>query len=131
MAAEAEAESVGDRPGLRDLACELAGIAARISAIADRRLLLDRGGFTATQIQTLLVARHNRSAALRLDVVHPGWSVLLVLFRAHVEGRPVRMARLATEAHVTMTTMRRWMELFLDQGLAERAPRPGTPARGP
>jgi len=127
MAAEAEAEWAGDRPGLRDLACELAGIAARISAMADRRLLLDQGGFTAGQIRTLLAARHKRSAALGVDVVHPGWSVLLVLFRAHVEGRPVRMARLATEAHVTMTTIKRWMVLLLGQGLAERRPDPAQP----
>lgn len=108
----------------------MTGIAARISAIADRpHLLLDRAGFTASQIQTLLEARNRRSAALGLDLVHPGWSLLLVLFRAHLEGRPVRMARLATDAHVAMTTMMRWMGRFRDQGLAERRPDP-THARG-
>jgi len=121
MGAEAEAKSVGNRPSLRDLASELAGIAARMSAMAGRpNLLPDRGGSVASQIRTLLEARHKRSAALGLDVVHPGWSILLVLFRAHLEGRPVRMARLATEAHVAMTTMMRWMELFIAHGVAER-----------
>jgi DNA-binding MarR family transcriptional regulator len=125
MAAEAEAEAVGNRPSLRDLASELAGIAARMSAMAGRpHLLLDRGGFAAAQIRTLLEARHKRSAVLGLDVVHPGWSILLVLFRAHLEDRPVRMARLATDAHVAMTTTMRWIELFLDSGLAERRPDP-------
>jgi DNA-binding MarR family transcriptional regulator len=89
----------------------------------------DRGGFAASRIRTLLEARHKRSAALRLDVVHPGWSILLVLFRAHLEDRPVRMARLATGAHVAMTTVMRWMRLFLDNGLAERRPDPAR-ARG-
>lgn len=130
MVAVAEAETVGDGRNLRDLASDLSGIAARVSAIADRpHLLLDRGGVSASQIQTLLEARHRRSAALRLDVVHPGWSLLLVLFRAHLEGRPVRMARLATDAHVAMTTMMRWMAQFLAHGLAERRPDP-THARG-
>lgn len=124
MAAEAEADSAGDRLSLRELASELAGIAAGISAIAERSLLLDRDGFTAARMRTLLAARHRRSAAFGLEVVHPGWSLLLVLFRAHIEGRPVRMARLATEAHVTMTTMKRWMALLLGQGLAERRPDP-------
>lgn len=96
-----------------------------MSAIAGRpHLLLDRGGFAASQIRTLLEARHKRSAALSLDVVHPGWSVLLVLFRAHLEGRPIRMARLATDAHIAMTTTMRWMGLLLDNGLAERRPDP-------
>jgi hypothetical protein len=73
MVAEVEAETVGTRPSLRDLASELAGIAARMSAMAARpHLLLERGAFAASQIRTLLEARHKRSAALRLDVVHPG-----------------------------------------------------------
>lgn len=83
--------------------------------------------FTASRIRTLLEARRKRSAAFGLDLVHPRWSVLLVLFRAHLEGKPVRMARLATEAHVAMTTMMRWMELFLAHGLAERRADPKHP----
>lgn len=130
MVAEAEGEAAGNRSSLRDPASQLAGIAARMLAIAGRpHLLLDRGGFAASQIRTLLEARHKRSAALGLDVVHPGWSVLLVLFRAHLEDRPLRMARLATDAHVAMTTMVRWMELLLANGLAERRPDPAR-ARG-
>lgn len=126
MGADAEAEALGNRRNLGDLASELAGVAARMSAIASRpTLLLDRGAFAAAQIRALLEARHRRSAALRLDVVHPGWSLLLVLFRAHLEDRPVRMARLATDAHVAMTTTMRWIGLFLDNGLAERRPDPG------
>jgi hypothetical protein len=126
MVAEAEAETVGSPRSLRDLASELAGIAERMSAIATRRHLLpERGAFAALQIRTLLEARHKRSAALGLDAVHPGWGLLLVLFRAHLEDRPVRMARLATDAHVAMTTTMRWMGLFLANGLAERRPDPG------
>ena len=83
----------------------------------------------ASQIRMLLEARFKRPRALRLDVVHPGWSVLLVLFRAHLQERPVRMARIATDAHIAMTTARRWMGLFLDHGLAERRPDPAH-ARG-
>jgi DNA-binding MarR family transcriptional regulator len=130
MAAEAEAEMVGDRPSLRDLASDLADIAARISTIADRAdLPLVRDGFTPARIRTLLEARYKRSAAFRLELIHPGWSILLVLFCAHLEGTPVRMARLATDAHVAMTTMMRWTALFLVHGLAERHPDPAH-ARG-
>lgn len=77
----------------------------------------------------MLTARHGRSAALGLDLVHPGWSLLLVLYGAHLEGRPVRMARLATDAHVAMTTTMRWVALFIVRGLAERRADPAH-ARG-
>jgi DNA-binding MarR family transcriptional regulator len=130
VAVEAEAETVGSRPSFGDLASELAGIAARMSAMASRpNLLLERGASATSQIRTLLQARHKRSAALGLDLVHPGWSLLLVLFRAHLEDRPIRMARLATDAHVSMTATMRWTGLFLDDGLAERRSDPAS-ARG-
>ena len=79
---------------------------------------------TSSRVRALLYARYKRSTGLRLDIVQPGWSVLLVLLCAHLEGRPVRMARLATEAHVALTTLMRWMDLLVARGLAERRPDP-------
>jgi len=118
-------KSRGDRRGLRELASELAEIADQVSAIADwRDLVPDRGAFSAAQVQDLLDARHRRAAAVGLDLIQPGWTLLLVLYRAHLDGRPVRMARLATDAHVAMTTMMRWVELFISCGFAERRPDP-------
>ena len=112
-----------DRRGLSELASELAGIAEEISAIADRRdVVSHRGEFSGKQVQALLDTRHGRPAAIGFDPIHPGWTLLLVLYRAHLDGRPVRMARLATEARVAMTTMMRWVELFVAHGLAERRP---------
>lgn len=84
----------------------------------------DDGANSLGQVHALPRARHTRSAAIGLDLVHPGWTLLLVLYRAHLESRAVRMARLATEAHVAMTTMMRWLDLFLAHGLAERRPAP-------
>jgi DNA-binding MarR family transcriptional regulator len=125
MAANTDAGAVEDRRGLQELAFDLAGIAERASALADREGLEGDGeALSSSQVRALLYARHRRSAALRLDIVQPGWSVLLVLFCAHLEGRPVRMARLATEAHVALTTLMRWMEVLVARGLAERRPDP-------
>lgn len=114
-----------DRRSLRELASDLARIAEQISAVAHNRdVPPDSGEFSAAQVQALLDGRLARAAAIGLDLVHPGWTLLLVLYRAHLDGRPIRMARLATEAHVAMTTMMRWLAPFLAHGLAERRPDP-------
>lgn len=113
----------GDRRGLSELAAELAGIAGELAVIAARcGAVPDDGGFSAGQVEALLDARHQRRAAIGLDPVHPGWTLLLVLYRAHLDGRPLRMAGLATEARVAMTTMMRWVELFVAHGLVDRRP---------
>ena len=115
-----------DRRDLGELASELAGIAEAVSAIADRRFAVPtRGQFGAAQVQALLDTRHARSKAIGIDPAHPGWTLLLVLYRAHLDGQPLRMARLATEARVAMTTMLRWVELFVAFGLVDRRPDPG------
>lgn len=125
MAANTAADAIEDRRGLQELAFDLAGIAERASALADHEgLERDGEALTSSQVRALLYARHRRSAALGFDIVQPGWSVLLVLLCAHLERRPVRMARLATEAHVALTTLMRWMELLVARGLAERRPDP-------
>ena len=109
------------RRRLRDLASELTHIAARLSAAAEGGERVPEGReIGAPHVQALLDARYRRSAAFGFDLVQPGWSLLLVLYGAHLEGRAVRMARLATEAHVAMTTMLRWTHLFVAHGLAER-----------
>jgi len=125
MVADTEADVAEDRRSLQELAFHLAGIAERASALADREgLERDGEALSSSQVRALLYARHRRSAALGFDIVQPGWSVLLVLLCAHLEGRPVRMARLATEAHVALTTLMRWMDLLVARGLAERRPDP-------
>ena len=101
-------------------------MAEEVAVIAARREVLPDGGeFGADQVEALLDARHQRRAAMGLDPVHPGWTLLLVLYRAHLDGRPLRMARLATEARVAMTTMMRWVDLFLAHGLVDRRPDAG------
>jgi DNA-binding MarR family transcriptional regulator len=118
----------GTRTFLRDLSLDLTGIAALLAEYAEREAVRHEAAtgesLSVRQVEALIAARQARSAALGFSLANPGWSVLLELLRAHLDGRPVRMPRLATEARVTMTTMFRWLERFYDAGLAERIPHP-------
>jgi hypothetical protein len=119
--------SGGGRTFLLDLSHEFGRLQAELAAYAEREAL--RGPepaaeIGARQVEALAAARHARSARLGMSLVHPGWSLLLELLRAHLEGEPARMPRLATAARVSMTTMLRWLDRVYDAGLAERLPHP-------
>jgi DNA-binding MarR family transcriptional regulator len=118
----------GSRTFREDLSLELTNVAALLAHIAERdarrREAAADGRVTAGQIEVLIGARHARSAAFGLDLANPGWSVILELMRARLEDRPARMARLATDARVSLTTMLRWADLLRAAGLADRGPDP-------
>jgi DNA-binding MarR family transcriptional regulator len=64
--------------------------------------------------------RHARATIFGPDLVGPGWSVLLELYRARLEGRPVRIARLAIDSRIPSTTALRWLDQLAGRGLIER-----------
>ena len=72
------------------------------------------------QVEAVIAARHARSAAFGLDLSNPGWSLLLELFRAHLEQRAAQLTRLHVDARVAPTTLLRWIDHLVDAGLAER-----------
>ncbi|MFN3944341.1 MAG: hypothetical protein ACK4K7_05390 [Allosphingosinicella sp.] len=115
-----------ERSFLHDLSRELASASARLAAYADeearRREEEALPPITATQLRALLAARHARSTAFGTDLVHPGWSLLLELFRAQLEERPARVARLTAEARVPPTTALRWIDRLVSEGLVQRDP---------
>jgi DNA-binding MarR family transcriptional regulator len=112
-----------DRRGLCELASDLDAIARRLAAIGEGRSAREVwAGLGTAEVSALLAARQARAEAFGLDLLHPGWSLLLVLLRAHLEAPGVRSTRLAEEAQLPSTTMLRWMELLLRAGLAERRP---------
>jgi DNA-binding MarR family transcriptional regulator len=117
-------QASGSRTFLQDLSGELSAVSAMLALYADNeaqsRQAAARGHVTAEQLGALLAARHARSAAFGVDLAHPGWSVLLELFRAYLEKRPVRLARLATDARVAATTTTRWIEQFIEAGFVRR-----------
>ncbi|MFN3387416.1 MAG: hypothetical protein ACK40O_00680 [Allosphingosinicella sp.] len=75
---------------------------------------------SARQVEAVQAARYARSAVFGADLASPGWSLLLELFRAYLEKRPVRLGRLATDARVAATTALRWVELLCDGGFVRR-----------
>lgn len=104
----------GDGTFLEALSEELGGFSARLSRYAaeekKRRQTAARARITPAQLRALLAARYDRSERLGMDLVHPGWSLLLELFRAALERRPARMARRAADARVPSTSALRWIE---------------------
>jgi hypothetical protein len=109
---------------LQDLSGELGALSAMLALYADqeagRRAALARERVTAGQVQAVLAARYARSAMFGMDLGNPGWSLLLELFRAYLEKRPVRLPRLATDARVSATTAMRWVEMFAGAGFVRR-----------
>jgi DNA-binding IclR family transcriptional regulator len=47
----------------------------------------------------------------------PAWDLLLLLFVAQEEGRPVTVSRLCSEAPVAASTAHRWILALLERGL--------------
>ena len=115
-----------DRTFLDDLSLDLTALAAMLAHYAERyqrrrqREAHDR--ITPEQVRTLLAARYARTAAFGHDLCNPGWSLLLELFKADLEKRPVNLAQLATNARVARTTALRWVRDLSTSGFVPRAP---------
>jgi DNA-binding MarR family transcriptional regulator len=133
MAAERtrqEAAEQGGRTLLEDLSLDLTHIAVMLAQIAEsdarrREAPPPPPGPDAREVRAVIAARHARSAVFDLDLSNPGWSLLLELFHARLEGRAEGMARLATDARLAMATAARWIDLLCARGLATRTRDPG------
>ena len=112
------------RTFLEELSEELSSFSATLTRFATeerkRRQAEARERITPAQLEAVLAARYARSEAFGMDLASPGWSLLLELFRASLELRPVRLARLAADARVPGTTAMRWIEAFVDAGFVDR-----------
>jgi len=116
-----------DRTFLEELADDLEHISRLLTAYAEgdaaRREAAVPGPPTPLRLQLLIGARRARDAAFGLDLAHPGWSLLLELYRSRLAGEPgVRIHRLAVEARVASGTADRWLTRLTKAGWAERAP---------
>lgn len=115
------------------LSDELGALSAMLSRYAQeekrRREARARERITPAQLQALLAARYARPQPMGMDLANAGWSLLLELFLALLEQRRVRLARLAADARVPVTTAMRWIDQFIAAGLVHRETdpeRPGT-----
>ena len=114
---------------LEELSRDLSGKARALAEFARRdalwrRVAAGEKAVSVQEVEALIEARHARSEMFQLDLVSPGWSLLLELFRVHLQGRAVRLPRLAEDARVPASTALRWVEQFYAAGLAERIPDP-------
>lgn len=122
--------TVAGRTFLEDLSRDLTHLAGLVAAYAEEdagrreREAVER--VTLRQVEAVLAARYARSARFGMELASPGWSLLLELFRAYLEKRPVRFARLATDARVAGTTALRWVD---DLGAAGFVRRDADPER--
>jgi DNA-binding MarR family transcriptional regulator len=119
----------GGRTLLEDLGRDLTHLAAMIVHLAEndasrRQVIAGQAPVTAQQVGFLISTRHARSAVFDLDLANAGWSVLLELYHARLEGRTVRISRLATDARIATATAMRWLDQLGGHGLVERRPDP-------
>jgi DNA-binding MarR family transcriptional regulator len=118
----------GDQTFFEELSEDLRTVSAALARYAAeekaRRHAAARERVTASQVRAVLAARYARSERLGLDLANPGWSLLLELFRAELEKRPARLARIAADARVPGTTALRWVEALAGAGLVRRDPHP-------
>jgi DNA-binding MarR family transcriptional regulator len=123
MAAE-KIEAPGGRTLLEDLSLDLTHIATMLAHLAERDACRREVPVMAWQVRLLISARHARSVVFGMDLSNPGWSLLLELYLAHLEQRPVKPARLATDARLAMSTAQRWLDRLCAAGFAENCPEP-------
>ena len=118
----------GGRTFLEDLSRDLSLVAdllARYSEQdAQRREAAALELVTAEQVRAVVAARQARSELFGMDLANPGWSLLLELFRAFLEKRPVRLPRLAADAGVSATSAARWVKELAAGGFVQRVADP-------
>jgi hypothetical protein len=105
----------GEGSFLEELSLELTSMAVSLAHQAERERVRRAGearafSMAARQVRAVLAAREARAEAVGVDLANPGWSLMLVLLLAELEGRRVRMSRVAEEAGVAPTTGLRWIE---------------------
>jgi DNA-binding MarR family transcriptional regulator len=135
--AEVRDEAAPPRPPrtlLEDLSRDLDRIAAMIALIAereaDRRERGARFGCPgADQLEALIAARRARSAAFRLELAHPGWTLILLLAHARLAGVKLHTGDLPVAARVAPATAARWLDRLCANGHARRRPDRDRPSR--
>lgn len=89
----------GRRRDLVGFAMDLIDTANAIAELAEREVGPYVGPPVARQLEEVIGARKNRDRMFHMDLTHPGWTFLLALYRAHLdgEGEPVALDSLRAE----------------------------------
>lgn len=76
-------------------------------------------------IESILSFRHRRSAIFPASLFgEPAWDMLLLLYCAHLEGRPESESRICAAAEVPRSTASRWIGALERGGWIARGPGP-------
>lgn len=95
-----EEHNRGRRRDLVGYAMDLVDLANNIAELAEREVAPYVGPPNARQVAELLEARKIRERMFHLNLTHPGWTFLLALYRAHLEGESVEMEIAPRHAHL-------------------------------
>lgn len=117
-------------PTLEILSLDACRLAARLVEAAESerlRRMTDHGriALTARFVESLIAARRLRSERLGPALApEPGWSVLLILYAARLEGHDPTLAALTRAAAAPGATVYGRLVALEAQGLLERRPDP-------
>jgi hypothetical protein len=132
--ADKGAEAMADGPSgprtlLEDLSLDLNHVAAMLAFYAgeDARRRAAAAAAAADprrpapdRVRALIAARNARSAAFGHELASPGWTLLLTLYQARLEARPLALARLPAAARLTPASALRWLGRLCATGHARR-----------
>jgi len=109
---------------------DLAELVVRLERLADvvelRELTTGhRTEITSFAVRSVVAARHLRSEHFDASVGGPGWSILLEVFAARLEGRRISISDLAAAARLASTTAHGCVHRLIDRGLLLRLDDPG------
>jgi len=92
----------GRRRDLVQFAMELVELANGIAALAEREVEPYCGPPVPRQLAEVIEARKIRERMFNMDLTHPGWTFLLDLYRAHLEGEgePVALEGLRADVQL-------------------------------
>ena len=113
-------------------ACRLASALVEAAEAESLRRMSDHGRIALTPrfVRGLIAARRLRSERLGPAFApEPGWSILLILYAARLEDRPLTLAALTRAAAAPGATVYGRLRALEAQGLVERRPDP-TRGRG-
>jgi hypothetical protein len=117
-------------PRLHQLSEEVARIANALASLADEEMSAseDEDGnlqIDAGLVRSIIRARRLRDHFFKSDLfADPAWDMLLDLYAARLEDRPVAVSSLCIAAAVPPTTALRWIKTLSDQGLFVRTADP-------
>jgi hypothetical protein len=114
-------------PRLQQLSEEAARIAATLSELAEEEAVAPPPGadgrvpVDAALVRAIIRARRLRDQYFRSALfADPAWDMLLDLFAARLERRPVAVSSLCIASAVPSTTALRWIRTLTDQGVFVR-----------